>query len=98
MAYIHKLLIPEEAGAVLLAWLADLHLKPGDVVPPSRMMVQWQGTPYSFAEMGAGIDYLMAQGYLERRENCLDALYLTEIGVQALCSPLYRPAGSRIAS
>ena len=43
------------------------------------------------------IDDRLAQGYVERWENGLDALYLTEVGSRALCGPLYRPADSCIA-
>jgi hypothetical protein len=90
-----RFLTPEHAGAVLLSRLKGLQLKPGDAISKSQVMLQWQGTIYSFAEMGSGIDHLLAQNYLERRPDDTDVFYLTQAGFEALRKPPAAPGGSR---
>jgi two-component system chemotaxis response regulator CheY len=89
-----KLLTSQEAAEILLLRLAALGLKPGDAIPMSQITARWQRTIYSFAELGSGIDYLIARKFLEQRENPLEALYLTEEGFEALRLP-NRPKSAR---
>lgn len=79
---------------ILLSWLASLGLKPGDAVSPAEMIVHCQDTFYRFAELGSGIDYLLEQDYLERREGPEDVLYLTRTGFELLSKMSPAPEGS----
>jgi two-component system chemotaxis response regulator CheY len=92
-----RLLKGHEAAAILLRRLAALGLKPGDAIPMSQVRARWQRTIYSFTELDLGIDYLLARKYVERREDPVEALFLTEQGFQALQNPPPRPADSQVA-
>ncbi|HEX2569006.1 MAG TPA: response regulator [Polyangia bacterium] len=61
----------------------------------SQITARWQRTIYSFAELGAGIDYLLNRRYLEKREDPTEALYLTEEGHAVLRSQQDRPKSAR---
>lgn len=90
-----KLLTSQEAAEILLLRLAALGLKPGDAIPMSEITARWQRTIYSFAELGSGIDHLIARKFLERRENPTEALYLTEEGFAGLRHQPNRPQNTR---
>ena len=90
-----KLLTRQEAAEILLLRLAALGLKPGDAIPMSQITARWQRTIYSFAELGSGIDYLIARKFLEQRENPTEALYLTEEGFAALRHLPSQPKNAR---
>lgn len=90
-----KLLTSQEAAEILLLRLAAVGLKPGDAIPMSQITARWQRTIYSFAELGSGIDYLLARKCLEQREEPREALYLTEEGFAALRTLSGRPKSAR---
>jgi len=69
---------PEEFARKILAIFIEFNLRAGECLPQRTLVGIWSNKGLRFDDLNAGIEYAVAQGWIERGEN--HVYFLTEKG------------------